>query len=173
MNRDIVINIARYLLLSLVQVLLLDQVNLWSQYSPQLYILFILLLPFETPGWALLLSSFMAGFTIDLFNGTPGLHASAATIAGFLRPPVLRLLAPSGEYGPGTKPIIRDMGFRWFISYSFIISLVFHFALLWVELFEWSSLLQVIPQAIVATIFTTLLIILVAVIFSSGKTSRR
>ena len=70
-------NILRFVVLVLIQVLVINNLQLSSYVDPFIYVLFILLLPFETPGWILLLFAFSLGLTIDMFSDTAGVHASA------------------------------------------------------------------------------------------------
>lgn len=84
MNRLVVTNIFRFIALVLIQVLIMNKVNFYGFLNPYIYILFILLLPFETPGWLLLVLSFSMGLTVDLFSGTLGLHAASSVFAGFM-----------------------------------------------------------------------------------------
>ena len=93
-------NIGRFIFLVLFQVLVLDNIQLGGYLNPFMYVLFILLMPFETPGWVLLFSAFLLGGSIDLFEHTPGMHASAAVFMAFLRPAVLKLIAPREGYEP-------------------------------------------------------------------------
>ena len=86
MSRTIIINLLRFIVLVFIQVFLLKNITLYNLSTPYLYILFILLLPFETPNivivytWHLLL-----GITIDAFYDTPGLHAAACVLLAFVR----------------------------------------------------------------------------------------
>src|SRR5512135_3327450 len=115
MYGQVIKNIFRFIVLVLVQVLLLNKINFLGYLSPYLYVLFILLLPFETPGWALLVLSFLTGLTIDLFSGTPGLHAAASTFTGAVRPLAIKLVGEKPGYDITSQPGTRDMGLKWFL----------------------------------------------------------
>ncbi|NJK85385.1 MAG: hypothetical protein HC906_04860 [Bacteroidales bacterium] len=56
----------RFIILVLLQVFVFNNIHLSGFIVPYIYILFILLLPFETPGWLLLVSAFLLGFSIDV-----------------------------------------------------------------------------------------------------------
>ena len=83
-------NIIRFVVLILVQVLVLNHINFFGYLDPYLYVLFILMLPFEIPGWMLLISAFLLGLGIDLFSGTSGIHTAASVFMAFCRPAMLR-----------------------------------------------------------------------------------
>ena len=86
-------NILRFVLLVFFQVFILNNLQFGGFINPFVYILFILLLPFETPKWFLLVIAFILGFTIDLFFHTPGIHASATVFMAFFRHYVLDYFA--------------------------------------------------------------------------------
>ncbi|MBN2174012.1 MAG: rod shape-determining protein MreD [Bacteroidales bacterium] len=164
-------NIIRFILLVIVQVLILNNINFGGYVNPFLYVYFILLLPFETAGWLLLISSFLIGLTIDIFSGTPGMHASASALIAFFRPAIIKIIGSSREYETGMQPSIRDLGFRWFITYSFFMILIHHTALFMVEVFRLSGLFDTVKRAIFSTIFTLVLVIITQYLFS--RTTRR
>src|SRR5206468_10630700 len=85
MSRVIIINIIRFFVLVFMQVFLLKNVTLYNLSTPYFYIMFILLLPFETPNLLLFALSFILGLTIDAFYDTPGLHAAACVVLAFVR----------------------------------------------------------------------------------------
>ncbi|MDD3744123.1 MAG: rod shape-determining protein MreD, partial [Lentimicrobiaceae bacterium] len=78
MKNNYVKDILRFIVLVAVQVLILNQIDFGGYIDPALYLLFILLLPFEVPGWLLLIASFSLGFCIDIFSHSIGLHAAAS-----------------------------------------------------------------------------------------------
>ncbi len=153
-------NIGRFVFLVLLQVLLLDNVQINGYLIPYVYVLFVLLMPFETPGWMVLLASFIMGFTIDLFHHTPGMHTSATVFMAFLRPVVLRIISPRDGYEPNTFPRIFYYGFTWFLYYSIILVFMHHFFLFFLEVFSFSDFFSTIGRIVVSSIFSVILIIL-------------
>jgi hypothetical protein len=45
-----------------------------------------------------LITAFLLGITVDMFVDTPGVHTSASVFMAFVRPFVLRILAPRDGY---------------------------------------------------------------------------
>jgi hypothetical protein len=148
-------NIVRFLVVILFQVLVLDNVMISGYMIPYIYILFILLMPFETPKWMQLLSGFILGLSIDLINNTAGMHTAATVLIAFIRPYLLDLLAPRDGYEPETFPRIHYYGLLWFLKYTAIIVVIHHFALFYLEIFRlhdfFSTLLRVILSSILST----------------------
>ena len=63
-------------------------------YTPYLYFLFILWLPFSIQGLACLMIGFVTGLVLDYFTMTPGLHAAACVLIAYARPFVITVLIP-------------------------------------------------------------------------------
>jgi rod shape-determining protein MreD len=148
-------NIFRFVVVILFQVLVMDNVLINGYMIPYIYILFILLMPFETPRWVQLLSGFALGLAMDLFSGTLGMHTAACVLAAFVRPYLLDLLASRDGYEPETYPRIHYYGFLWFLKYTALIVIIHHLALFYLEVFQlkhfFSTLLRVILSSILST----------------------
>jgi rod shape-determining protein MreD len=153
-------NIIRFIILVLIQVLVLNNIQLSGYVNPYFYVLFILLMPFETPGWAVTLFGFSIGMTIDLFANTPGIHAVATTFMGYLRLFVLRYMAPRDSYEPGTFPRVFYYGFNWFFRYALILTFAHHFVLFIVESFHFAAFGHILLRVFLSTIFSLTLIMI-------------
>ena len=153
-------NIVRFLVVILFQVLVMHNVMINGYMIPQIYLLFILLMPFETPRWAQLVSGFLLGMGIDLFLNTPGMHTFATVAVAFARPYLLNLLAPRDGYEPDSFPRIHYYGFLWFLKYTLIIVLLHHFVLFYLEVFHLKDFLSTLLRVILSAILSTSTIVL-------------
>ncbi len=153
-------NIFRFIVVIVFQVLVMDNVMINGYLVPYVYLLFILLLPFETPRWIVLLSGFCLGIGIDLFEHTPGIHTAATVLVAFIRPYVLNLLAPRDGYEPETFPLISFYGFAWFLKYTVLIVLVHHLALFYLEVFQLQYFLSTLFRVILSSILSASTIVL-------------
>jgi rod shape-determining protein MreD len=153
-------NIFRFVVLILFQVLVMDNVMINGFMIPYIYILFILLMPFETPRWIQLLSGFALGFVMDLFSGTPGMHTAATVLIAFARPYLLDLLASRDGYEPETFPRIHYYGFIWFLKYAALIVVIHHLALFYLEVFQLKHFFSTFLRVILSSILSTSTIVL-------------
>ncbi len=169
MNRLVINNIFRFILLVLIQVLVMNKVNFYGFLNPYIYILFILLLPFETPGWLLLLLSFLMGFTVDLFTGTLGLHAASSVFAAFVRPMIIKLVGEKPDYDITTQPKLQQMGLKWFIAYALLMTFAHHLFLNMLDVFSFDEIWQTLLRILVSSLFTFLFIMLFEYIFAPKK----
>ena len=169
MNRIVFNNIIRFVLLVVLQVMVLNKISFYGFLNPYVYILFIFLLPFETPGWLLLTLSFVTGFTVDIFSGTMGLHTAAAVFAGFVRPGVVKLVGEKPDYDITTQPTMREMGFKWFLAYAATMTLLHHLVLNYIDVFSFREFWQTFFRVILSSVFSLIFILLLQFIFTSRK----
>lgn len=167
MNSSYLYLFGRFIVLVAAQVLLIDNMNLGGYINPPLYILFILLLPFQISGSVLLISSFLLGMSVDMFSNSTGLHAAAATFVAFMRPSIIRFVGAPAEYEEHLNPGIRDMGTRWFVIYSLFLILLHQFAVSLLESFYLSEFWIILLRMLVSTAVTLFLIVIIEYLFMS------
>ena len=160
MNRIIIPNIIRFVVIVLVQVLILERLNLHGYINPYLYPLIIIMLPIEIAHWALILIGFSLGLAIDTFTNTIGIHAATCVFIAFIRPYILNALTPSGGYEQDDKPTTRSLGFRWYISYAVTIIFVHHFILFFLEVLRFSYLFHTLTKIAVSSLISLMLVII-------------
>ncbi len=169
MSRTVTANIIRFIGLLLFQTLILNQVELHGVVNPYIYPLFILLLPFETPKWALLFLGFAMGISIDFFTNTPGLHAAASVLIAYLRPVVLRLNKPISGYESFHQPNIGSLGFNWFVFYAGVCITIHHFALFFLESYSFSYFFYTLTKVVASTIMSLIIVIIYQYLFYSKR----
>lgn len=169
MLTEIIRNIIRFLLLVAVQVLIIKNIELGRFINPFIYVLFIIVLPFETPKWVLLFCGFVMGITIDMFYDTLGMHAAACVFMAYVRPGILKLFSPRDGYEFGTQPTVQYLGVPWFLSYSGILVFLHHIVLFYLEIFRFSEFFSTFFRVIISTIFTVLLVVISQYLFNRKK----
>ena len=153
-------NIIRFLFLVFIQVLVFNNIQVSGLINPYVYVIFILLLPFETPNWALLVLAFLLGISVDLFANTPGMHSTATVLMAFLRPYVLSVIAPRDGYETGTFPRIYYYGFTWFLKYAVILVTIHHLVLFYLEVFRFADFFMTFFRSVLSAIFSITFIVL-------------
>ncbi|TWR24574.1 rod shape-determining protein MreD [Mucilaginibacter achroorhodeus] len=169
MSRIILTNLVRFIVLVLLQVLLLKNVTLYNLATPYLYILFILLLPFETPNLLLFVLSFLLGLTIDAFYDTPGLHAAACTLLALVRVLFISITVQKDGFDNEPEPTLSIMGFRWFFTYALILTLFHHFFLFNLEVFRISEIDYTLSRFLLSSVFTVFLMLISGLLFFRKK----
>lgn len=153
-------NILRFLILVFLQIFIFNNIEFSQYINIYFYVIFIILLPFETSKWVLLISAFLIGFLIDIFSGTLGIHSTAALAVAYLRPFILNLFAPRDGYETETLPRIQYYGINWFVKYTFIMVFTHHLLLFYIEIFSFTNFFHTFLRVIISTIFTSLIIVL-------------
>lgn len=166
-------NVFRFLALMLVQVLLLDHLDVARGWMvPYLYVLFLLMLPFELPAWAGLLIGAFTGLAMDYFSSTPGMHMSACVVMMFVRIRLLSLIAPREGYEFGMRPTLPRMGAVWFLTYASLLILVHHLWLFFVEVHRFDSFFLTLLRALASGVFTLGLCLLTQFLTSREERGR-
>jgi hypothetical protein len=148
----------QFLILVAAQLLVFNNIELSGYINPYVYVLFILLLPFNIPKALLLFVAFALGLVIDLFMGTPGVHSTATVLMAFSRPRVLALFSPREGYQTGTLPRMQQFGPEWFLKYTVILVLIHHFVLFYLEVLTLHHFFSTFLRAFLSAIFTSLII---------------
>ena len=107
-----------FILLLLFQIIIVNSVSLWGIITPMVYILFILILPFQTPRWLVVLLGFLMGFSVDMFTGVLGLHAIASGLIAFLRMPIINVIPCKATFT--LRPILWDILLNGIFNTSYI-----------------------------------------------------
>ncbi len=169
MSRTILTNLFRFVILIFMQVFLLKNITLYNLSTPYLYIMFILLLPFEIPNVMLFALSFIMGITIDAFYDTPGLHAASCVLLAFVRILFISITVQKDGFDNEPEPTLSVMGLRWFFTYALILSLAHHFFLFNLEVFRLSEIPYTLSRFVLSSIFTVFLMLLSGFLFYRRK----
>ncbi|MGZ3883011.1 MAG: rod shape-determining protein MreD [Bacteroidia bacterium] len=173
MTGDIVRNIIRFFVLVLLQVLIVQNIRLGSYIILLPYVLFILMLPFETPRLTLIGLSFFLGLVIDMFYDTAGMHAAACTLMGFSRYYLLKFIAPRDGYEQGLQPTVDDMGSAWFITYAGILIVVHHLFFFYLEVFRWNEFFRTLFRVILSSMGTFVFVYTIQFLFYKSSRARQ
>lgn len=164
MNNSILKNIIRFVGFVFLQVLILNNINFLGYINPYLYVLFILLYPFNSNQSLFLILSFLLGFSIDLFEDSGGIHAAACLVIAFIRPNLLRFSFGISYDHQNLRLSTTPFGAR--LSYIFISIIIHHFILFFLEMFSFSHIIIVLKKTLFSGIFSVILIILSLAVFS-------
>lgn len=167
MNNVISINTIRFVVLLLLQVLICNHIDLFGFINPYIYIIFIFLFPIKDERLLLLLTSFLLGMLIDLFSDSGGVHAAAAVSLAYARPILLKSSFGMLYEHHSIKFSTTDIGSL--ITYITFGTLIHHFILFSLEIFNISNILLILQKTLFSSIFTIILSILIIILFSRNK----
>lgn len=166
-------HLVQFFLFVAVQILFLRNVALFDTGFAFIYVAFLLFLPIEVPSVLLLFIGFTTGITIDVFYDTAGVQAGASVLLCFLRPHVLKLLTPRDGYDTNDAVNVHRMGWRWFLTYVLFLVLAHHFALFFLEAGGLRKFWFTMAKVLVSTVFTTLVLMIIQLLFFSVRRAAR
>lgn len=173
MISTITANVLRLLVLLLVQVLLLDHLDVANGFVvPYLYVLFLLLLPFELLAGPGLLIGAATGLVMDTFSSTPGMHMGACTLLMFTRIHLLRIISPRDGYEFGMQPNVHSMGLAWFVTYAGLLVLLHHLWLFFIEMGRLDRFPGTLSRAVLSAAGTLALCLLAQFLGARPKRAR-
>lgn len=149
-----------FVVLVAVQVLFLNNIYFLRIATPFLYLYFILKLPVGTSQSNVVFFSFLIGLVIDIFSNTPGMHAAACTLAGFIRKPLIHFYMGK-DLPEGIFPSYKTFGYGGFFRYVLSFVVIHHAALFLVESLTLFDPLFLAIRIIASVLTTTLLICIV------------
>ena len=147
------------LILSLLQIVIVDNIHLGSYFYLNIYILAIFLLPYKLKGVPLLLFGFLLGLLMDFADNTVGIHAAASTFVAYIRHRLLQLTSTREEL-EDAHGVQGLTDFRWFLKYSFMSTLLFNVVLIFAEAFTFRDILITMIRIILSTFISMLFMLL-------------
>lgn len=167
MNNIAVRNIIRFITLLLVQVIICNNINFLGYINPYIYIIFIFLFPIRENRLLFLLVSFLLGMLVDMFSDSGGVHAAAAVSIAYARPILLKTSFGTLYEHQTIKFSNTEIGSL--ITYITFGTILHHFILFSLEIFNISSILLILQKTLFSSIFTILLSILIIILFSRNQ----
>lgn len=172
MLQQVIANTVRILFLVLIQALVVGKIHLFDGLIlPYVYIFALLMLPFQTPAWLVLIISFFTGWLMDYFTGPVGLHTSACVFLGLVIPLVNKFLSPREGYDTSQRPTVQRMGITWYVTYASICTFLHHGFLFFLEVLRLSDFFYQIAHIILSSIATVMLMVIGQYIIYNTKTS--
>lgn len=165
MYNALIRNIIRFVGLLFLQVLIVNNIRLGNLIHPYVYVLFVMLLPFDMPKWKLIINGFIIGFAVDIFNGTPGLNAAATVMMAYLRPSIISVTTRKSDIEGKSSPTVSEMGTQWFILYSILLLIIHNLTLFLLEAFSFRLIGLVLIETLLSVPISAIVIILVIYIF--------
>jgi hypothetical protein len=170
----IIANTVRILFLVLLQALVVGRIQAFDGLIlPYIYIFGLLMLPFQTPAWLVLLISFFTGWLMDYFTGPVGLHTSACVFVGFVIPLVNTFLAPREGYDSSQRPTVQRMGITWYVTYAAICTFMHHGFLFFIEVLRLTDFLYQIAHIFLSSIATLILMVIGQYIIYNTKSTEQ
>lgn len=159
--REIISTTLLFLLYLMLQILLMRNLVLFDYAFCFVYIACILLLPNELSLTWLLIIGFIIGIIIDTFYNTLGMHAAATVLMAYVRPIVVRSQIDVPGLESRIEFSLQALGAGAFFRYVFILALIHHTALFFIEASSLTLLIPTLIRVAASTLLTTTSILLI------------
>ncbi|MFD1551496.1 rod shape-determining protein MreD [Putridiphycobacter roseus] len=149
----------------LIQGLIINNIALSIYVYPMVYVIAIMMLPFETNVLLAMGIALIMGFGLDILSDTFGLHTSASLFLAYIRPFILKVLQPRDGYENNKLPTVHDMGYTWFLAYAFVCLILHHTWFFAFEIFRFDLIGLLVLKVIFSSLASFILIFIFQFLF--------
>ena len=162
MNNFILKYFIHFVFLITIQILVMNNVLFMGYINPFIYILFLLLLPFDTSRWLILILAFCLGISVDAFQNTMGLHAFSCVLIAYCRRPILNFLLPQlkNKKQNNLEFSLQEFGLQRGLIYTGSLVFIHHFSLFILEAFQ-LELIRILLRTLGSSIVSIILLIII------------
>ena len=168
MNNRVLKIIFSFVGLVLLQVLVCSHMNFMGDINPYVYVLFILLYPVINNRLLFIFTSFLIGYTVDIFLDSGGVHAAASVAIAYIRPLILKFSFGAAYDYQSIK--FSAVKFSRRLIYFLVLIVVHHVILFSLVIFDQTKTVLILQQTFYSSIFTLILCLLFSSLFSTKET---
>ena len=168
MNNSVLKIILSFIGLVLLQVLVCSNMNFMGEINPFVYVVFVLLYPVINNRLLFIFTSFLLGYTVDIFLDSGGVHAAASVAIAYIRPLILKFLFGSAYDYQSIKFSTVEFSRR--LVYFLLLIVIYHLILFSLVIFDETKTVLILQQALYSSVFTLILCLLFSSLFSRKET---
>ena len=142
----------------ILQVLLVDQVQLYGVCHPYIYVICLLMMPVTLSPKIDMLCGFIAGLLMDVFCNSLGVHMVACIFLMFIRPYVLGMMVNDIDR-LNEQISLRALGIEALIKYSAILVVLHHLVVFMLAAWSMSHFGYVLLETLVSGLMTLIFIV--------------
>ncbi len=166
-NSTFFLNVLRFVLLVLIQVLVFNRLNFFGYINPLIYILFLYWYPIKQNRTTFILICFILGLSVDVFSDTMAINAAATITIAYLRPTIMRFVF-GVNYEFQSFKLNNSTKAQQFTFLALLI-IIHHLVYFTLEIFSFSNSLLILQKTVTVGIATLILSTLFSSLFSSKK----
>ena len=164
MNNVVFLNILRFVLLVLTQVLIFNTLNFLDSINPMVYVIFLYWYPIKGNRAVFLLTAFLLGLIVDVFSDTLALHAFATLTSAFIRPLIMRFCF-------GVNYEFQNFSFKnttkvQRLTFLGLLVLAHHLIFFFLEILSFSHILLILKKFLTTSLVTFFLCAMFSSLFS-------
>ena len=167
MNSSYFINIIRFTLLVLVQVLVFNKLNFFGSINPMVYILFLYWYPIQKNRASFIGLGFLLGLSIDFFSDTMAIHTAATLTIAYVRPTIMRFVFGLNYEFQNFK--LSNTTKAQQFTFLALLIVVHHLVYFSLEIFSFANLLLITKKVLSVGLSSLILCLLFGSLFSVNK----
>ncbi len=162
-----------FVVVSLLQILFFNNLNVSISLSPLVYVVFILLLPLQITHFASLMAGLLMGLLMDWSMGTAGINTIATLFIAFIRPYLLNIIVSKEVLAGSGVPSETRLGEGAYTRYLIFLVAIHHIIFFALESLSVANLSLYIVRFGVSSCVSILFVWLIArsfvsIIFKKG-----
>lgn len=161
------LNVVRFTLLVLVQVLVFNRLNLFGFINPMVYILFLYWYPIKENRAAFIGLAFLLGFAVDFFSDTMAINAASTITIAYMRPAIMRFVFGVNFEFQSFK--LSNTTRIQQITFLTLLIVVHHLVFFTLEIFSLANFLLILKKIVATGAVTLILCLLFGSLFSVRK----
>ncbi|MCR9154654.1 MAG: hypothetical protein NXI09_11125 [Bacteroidetes bacterium] len=155
----IVRDIAIILVLVLAQAFLFNELFFLRFLNPYLYVYVVFSILIRYPRAWQLIMAFAIGGSLDLLEGSAGLHAGATLFIAFIQP-IVKGFWSVGQEDPDEEPSLKNMSLDRRLGFLFTAFFLHHFVLFSLEQFGFENFVDLLKQTFFSSLFSFTFVVL-------------
>jgi rod shape-determining protein MreD len=165
LNNSYISGALRFVGLVLAQTLIFNKINLFGQYNPMIYLLFLYWYPVKNDRASLLAVAFLLGFVIDLFSDTMAMHTAATLTTAFFRIQIMGFVFGVNLEFQNLK-VSQSSRLQQF-TFLGLMLIIHHLVFFSLEIFSLTNFLLILRLVLVTGMISFIFSALLAALFSS------
>lgn len=161
-----------FIVLVIAQVVIFNNLVLFSVAVPLVFIYLIISLPLTWSTNIAITIGFLTGLAVDIFSDTQGMNALCCTLLAFMQKGVFHLYVQRDDDLAGLRPSLRSMDTTAYLKYMFSMVLIYCIMIFTVDAFALFSVLRFLLCILSSTVYTFLIIYAIATVSSNRHEKR-
>ena len=164
MSNTVFINVLRFVLLVITQVLIFNNLNFLGFINPMVYVIFFYWYPIKRNRAIFMLTAFLLGLVIDVFSDSLALNALASVTIAYARPAIMRFCF-------GVNYDFQNFSFKnttklQRITFMALLIFIHHLIFFSFEILSIAHILLILKKVFTTGIVTLILCVLFSSLFS-------
>lgn len=159
MSRETINHIILFFVALLAQVLIFNNVVLFSVAIPFVFIYFIIRMPLDTNDSLLLTLAFVMGLTVDLFSDSLGVNALSASCLAMLKKPIFFAYVHHDDHIEDAVPSIPTMGLLDYMKYLLSLVVIYCTIVFTIEYLSFARIGEIILAVVASSILSFLILL--------------